>query len=81
MIDPNLYAQRVDEVERLVRDNAALKAELDRTTLAWASAADERDRLREYVKASEFWKLEPADQKERAAWIAHRLSAQGGPQK
>src|SRR5579872_2837070 len=29
--------------------------------------------LEEYVRATEHWKLEPPDQKERAAWIAHRL--------
>lgn len=30
MIDPNLYAQKVDETERLVRENAALREKLGR---------------------------------------------------
>lgn len=37
------------------------------------SAERERDALLEYVKASEYWKIEPHDQKERSAFFAYRL--------
>lgn len=35
-----------------------------------ASLKAQVSELREYAKATEYWKIEPHDQKERAAWIA-----------
>jgi len=62
MIDPNVAVKAGEDRDDLLRENAKLRAELDRTTKAWAEAADERDRNKGkldavLVQASEARKL------------------------